>query len=191
MNEVLVVDVESTCWESKAEQPVNESSEIIEIGISVVDIKKLKIISSDSIMVRPQFSTISDFCTQLTSITDDMVKDALCFTSACEKLKTDYKSHNKTMISWGDYDRKMFENNCREHECNYPFGRRHLNLKNCFTLLHGLPREPGMDGALNLLNLRLEGVHHRGVWDSYNISNILIHTIAKFREINPTYEPIV
>ncbi len=42
MSQVLVVDVESTCWEPQDSKPANEISEIIEIGVSLVDINKLQ-----------------------------------------------------------------------------------------------------------------------------------------------------
>jgi len=42
VSQVLVVDVESTCWEPQDSKPANEISEIIEIGVSLVDINKLQ-----------------------------------------------------------------------------------------------------------------------------------------------------
>lgn len=182
INEVLVVDAESTCWEPASSQPHNEISEIIEIGVTVVDIKKLEIKNNESILIKPGHSRISSFCTKLTTLTPEIISNGISYREACEKLCNDYKSYNKTMISWGDYDRKMFEKNCRDYNCQYPFGKRHLNLKNCFTILHGLSREPGMDAALELLKIPLEGTHHRGSDDSKNIAKILIYTLKKFRQ---------
>jgi inhibitor of KinA sporulation pathway (predicted exonuclease) len=183
MSQVLVIDVESTCWDPPYTQPRNEKSEIIEIGVSLVDISSLKILSNDSILVKPSSSKVSPFCTKLTTLTQGLVDTGISFREACDKLRDDYKSYNKTMVSWGDYDKSMFDRNCRDYGCQYPFGKRHLNLKNCFTILHGLDREPGMDAALKLLNLPLDGIHHRGGDDSKNIATILINTLAKFRGV--------
>lgn len=68
---VLVIDVESTCWEPPEVQPKNEISEIIEIGIAVVNIKSLQIIENESVIIRPQKSKVSKFCTKLTTLTQD------------------------------------------------------------------------------------------------------------------------
>lgn len=180
---VLVIDVESTCWEAPEKPGKDEISEIIEIGIAVVNTKELKIVKNDSIMVRPQRSRISKFCTSLTTLTQAQVDRGITFQEAIKKLKTDFDSGNRTFISWGDYDRKMFERNCRDYNIQYPFGPRHQNLKNAFTILHGLDREPGMDTALEHIKLKLDGTHHRGIDDARNIANILIHTLNKFRKV--------
>jgi inhibitor of KinA sporulation pathway (predicted exonuclease) len=178
---VLVIDVESTCWEPPEVQPQNEISEIIEIGIAVVNIKDLTIKQNDSIIIRPQKSKVSKFCTNLTTLTQKIVDEGMTFQAAMAVLKRDYKSEDRTFLSWGDYDRKMFERNSRDYGVKYPFGPRHMNLKNSFALLHGLDREPGLDQALDYLGMKLEGTHHRGVWDARNIAKIFIHTLTKFR----------
>lgn len=178
---VLVIDVESTCWEPPEVQPHGEISEIIEIGIAVVNLKELKIEKNDSILVRPQRSKVSKFCNSLTTLTQSMVDKGITFQKACDKLAKEYNSSNRTFVSWGDYDRKMFERNSREYGCEYPFGPRHLNLKNLFTVLHNLDREPGLDTALEYLGMDLQGTHHRGVDDARNIARIFNHVVSRFR----------
>jgi inhibitor of KinA sporulation pathway (predicted exonuclease) len=56
-----------------------------------------------------------------------------------------------------------------------------MNLKNSFTLLHGLEREPGLDQALDHLRMKLDGTHHRGIDDARNIAKIFTHTLDTFR----------
>jgi len=180
---VLVIDVESTCWEPPEFQPKNEISEIIEIGIAVVNINDLQIKENESIIIRPQKSKVSKFCTKLTTLTQEYVNQGVTFEAAMAILRKNYDSENRTFISWGDYDRKMFERNSRDYGVKYPFGPRHMNLKNSFTLLHGLEREPGLDNALDYLGMKLEGTHHRGVDDARNIANVFIHTLKKFRGV--------
>lgn len=178
---VNVIDVESTCWEPPETQPQDEIQEIIEVGIAVVDIKKLSILSNKSILVKPQRSKVSLFCTKLTTLTQETVDVGISFDDACKILEGEFDASKRTFVSWGDFDRKMFQKNCDDYNVPYPFGPRHLNLKNCFTMLHGLDREPGMDRALEHINLKLDGTHHRGVDDARNIGNIFIHTLKKFR----------
>lgn len=177
----LIIDVESTCWEEPEKPGKDEISEIIEIGIAVVDIKDCKITANASIMIKPQKSKVSKFCTKLTTLTQEMVDVGVTFEQAMGILRNKYLSEDRTFVSWGDYDRKMFERNSRDYGVKYPFGPRHMNLKNSFALLHGLDREPGMDSALAHIKLKLEGTHHRGIDDAKNIANIFIHTLQKFR----------
>ena len=178
---VLVIDVESTCWEPPEVQPTNEISEIIEVGIAVVNTKTLTIVENDSIIIRPEKSKVSKFCTKLTTLTQEYVDQGTTFGAAMAILKKNYDSKNRTFVSWGDYDRKMFERNCRDYNVDYPFGPRHMNLKNSFAVFHGLSREPGLDKALEHLGLNLEGTHHRGVDDAKNIAIIFLNVLKKFR----------
>jgi len=179
--QVLVVDVESTCWEPPEFQGKDEISEIIEIGIAVVDIDKLTIIENDSIIIKPQRSKVSKFCTKLTTLTQEYVDQGTTFQAAMEILRKNYNSQNRTMVSWGDYDRKMFERNCADYGVKYPFGPRHMNLKNTFAIFEGLGREPGMDAALGHLRLNLVGTHHRGIDDARNIAEIFCKIIKMYR----------
>jgi inhibitor of KinA sporulation pathway (predicted exonuclease) len=180
---VLVIDVESTCWEFPEKPDLDDFSEIIEIGLAVVDTDKLVIEHNEGILVKPQNSRVGKFCTKLTTLTQSMVDKGIFFQDACKRLKTEFHAGDRTFISWGDYDRKMFQKNARDYGVQYPFGPRHMNLKNSFTILHGLSCEPGMDNALDHLKLKLDGTHHRGVDDARNIANILIHTLKQFRGV--------
>lgn len=63
----------------------------------------------------------------------------------------------------------------------YPFGPGHINVKSLFAVVHGLEKEVGMHEALTILGLPLEGIHHRGGDDAWNISNILGHLLVRYR----------
>lgn len=178
---VLVLDVESTCWEPPEVQPTNEISEVIEIGLAVVNTKELTIVENESIIIRPQKSKLSKFCTKLTTLTQEYVDQGITFQAAMETLRKTYKANDRLFVSWGDYDRKIFARNCEDYGVKYPFGPRHLNFRNNFALLHGLSAELGMDGALEHLGMKLDGTHHRGVDDARNIANLLINTLKRFR----------
>ena len=55
----------------------------------------------------------------------------------------------------------------------YPFVTTHINVKNLLALTQNWETEVGMATALDKLGLPLEGTHHRGVDDAWNIANIL------------------
>lgn len=182
LDQIIVIDIESTCW--KGNPPPGEVSEIIEIGVCLLDVKTRERSAKRSILVRPASSKVSPFCTELTTLTQDIVDDGITFDEACEILKKDYKSEERTWASWGDYDRRQFERQCAAMGMRYPFGRTHLNVKNLFALMHRMKREIGMRAALDILKLPLEGTHHRGGDDAWNIALIL----ARLLERNPTAE---
>ena len=65
-----------------------------------------------SLLVRPERSTISQFCTQLTTLRPDMFDNAMRFPEATRLLKKEYDSKQRLWASWGDYDRRQFERVC-------------------------------------------------------------------------------
>jgi inhibitor of KinA sporulation pathway (predicted exonuclease) len=178
---VLVVDVESTCWGPPGDPPAGQQSEIIEIGVAAVDVGSLRIQQCDDVLVKPTHSTVSDFCTQKTTLTAAQVEKGVTFAEACRVLKKRYQAQECTWASWGDYDRSQFERQCRLHGVGYPFGKTHVNVKNLYALAHGLPAEVGMDEALAHAGLGLEGTHHRAHWDAKNIARLMIGLLQKLR----------
>jgi inhibitor of KinA sporulation pathway (predicted exonuclease) len=79
------------------------------------------------------------------------------------------------------YDRRQFERQCQSRYVSYPFGSRHINVKSLLAIIHALPQEVGMAKALELLNLPLEGTHHRGGDDAWNIAGILSELLLQTR----------
>ena len=166
-----VIDVEATCWENTP--PEDQRSEIIEIGVCEVNLDSGRLGRSQSILVRPQQSEVSDFCTELTGLTPQEVSTGITLKEACALLETEFKTRRRPWSSWGDYDRNKFTAECAEGQIPYPFSRTHTNAKQAFTDLHGLRRPPGMAAALRIAGLHLEGRHHRGMDDAANIARLI------------------
>jgi inhibitor of KinA sporulation pathway (predicted exonuclease) len=179
LDQILVIDVESTCW--KGNPPPGQTNEIIEIGITLLNIKELQIMETLSILVKPERSEISQFCTELTTLTEAQIETGITFQEACNRLKNDFNAKERTWASYGDYDRRQFERQCRELSIAYPFGPTHINIKNLLSIFEGLTSELGMIDALNHLKLEHTGTHHRGADDSRNIATILMSLIGKQR----------
>lgn len=180
---ILVVDVESTCWEG--DPPAGQESEIIEIGLCLLDVGSLERLEKHALLIRPQRSTVSEFCTRLTTLTQAQVDTGISYKEACALLKRQYASQARVFASYGDYDRRQFERQCTAMGVGYPFGPTHLNIKSLFALSHGLSREAGLDRALGLAGLPLEGTHHRGVDDAWNIAGLLAHLLTAIRHSAP------
>ena len=181
LDRVLVIDVECTCWEDLP--PRRQTSEIIEIGLCVVDVQMLRRIERRSLMVKPMMSELSDFCAKLTGITNDMVVDAPPLSEAIRILRDQYRAADRLFASWGDYDRKQFQNNCQTYNLKYPFGPTHLNVKNLFSTALGIKQELGIDAACERLGLTMEGAHHRGVDDAWNIARLFCMLLKRMRRV--------
>ena len=171
-----VVDVEATCWEDGP--PPGQISEIIEIGLATVDLAAGQRISRHRIVVRPEHSAVSAFCTELTGLTQREVDAGVSFVRACQILAADHQSRSRQWASWGEYDRRQFARQCQATGAAYPFGARHINAKAVFTSAYRLRRQPGMAAALRIAGLALEGRHHRGEDDAWNIAALIVHLNA-------------
>lgn len=178
----LVIDVESTCWDRRP--PSGQISEIIEVGLTTVDLASLQRRERRCLLVKPMRSDISEFCTQLTSITPDMVSGAPPLADAVRILVDEYRSPERLFVSWGDYDRGQFQRNCQHYNLEYPFGPTHLNVKNLFGVAFGLSREVGIDAACEKVGMPLEGTHHRGVDDAWNIAQLFCLLLKRMRRGN-------
>ncbi len=180
LDKILVIDVEATCWEDR--KPPDQSHEIIEIGIVTVDVTRLQRESKRSIIIKPQKSVVSAFCTQLTTLTQADVDHGTSLKEACAILRDEYQARDRVWASWGDYDREALMREWSQKGVDYPLGF-HLNAKTLYALAIGVTRERGMSNALRRLNLPLEGTHHRGADDAWNIAGILCHVLGKAREV--------
>jgi inhibitor of KinA sporulation pathway (predicted exonuclease) len=179
LDHVIVVDVESTCWDDSP--PPGEVSEIIEIGVCPLELSTGRRLGKRSILVKPKRSRVSEFCTLLTTLTPEQVDGGVTFTEACEVLRREYQTRERVWASFGDYDRTMIQEQCEATGVPYPFGPRHLNVKTLFAIGRGLPHEIGMGEALGLIGVPLEGTHHRGDDDAWNIAGILAALVGKLR----------
>ena len=172
LDKIIVIDVEATCWEEVP--PAGMESDIIEIGICLLNVKNGDITDNRGILVKPERSIISPFCTGLTTITPEMVaKDGISFNEACSILRKEYLSQKRVWASFGAYDLKQFQRQCSAMGIGFPFGPSHINVKTLFALKNKLGHEEGMAGALKMLQIPLKGTHHRGVDDAFNIAKIL------------------
>lgn len=170
-----VVDVEATCW--KGRPPSGQRNEIIEIGLCVIDVARRERVAKRQIMVRPQASVVSEFCTELTGHTQADVDRGVSFAEACAILAREYDSGVRPWASWGDYDRRQFDSQARAAAVAYPFGNVHTNAKKVFGAARNM-KGPGMARALALAGLPLQGRHHNGADDAWNIGALVLGMLA-------------
>ncbi len=178
LDKIVVIDLEATCWDNPEEQG-SQISEIIEIGTCFLNIKTGEISNKVGYIVRPRHSTISEFCTKLTTLTLEQVDHGIPFRDACNKLRKEFGSVNRVWASYGDYDRKQFERDCALHSVEYPFKQTHINVKTLLALRYGMGREIGLAAAVEMFGWKFEGTHHRGCDDAWNIAKVLWELIKR------------
>lgn len=186
LNRVFVVDVEATCWETREEQG-DRPNEIIEIGICELIVRTGEIRDISSYVVRPKFTEISPFCTQLTGWKNEDVADASDALAAIAAIEHDYgMSKDHIWFSCGEYDRVKLGTRGRASLSMYGaqsgssiFDKmRHVNVKTLFALKHKLNKELGMDRMLQRIGEKLDGRHHNGADDAANIAKIVRHVLS-------------
>ncbi|BAU64429.1 Exonuclease [Stanieria sp. NIES-3757] len=180
----LIVDLEATCCNRKS-IPRHEM-EIIEIGAVIVEAKELKIISEFQTFIKPsRHPILTNFCQELTTITQEQINYAPSYSQAVALFKEWlYIYSNFVFGSWGDYDRKQFEQDCQFHQVAYPIASEHINLKKLFSTSQELKSNYGMKQALQLAKIELEGIHHRGIDDARNIVKLMPYILGR-KKIEP------
>jgi inhibitor of KinA sporulation pathway (predicted exonuclease) len=190
LTRILVVDIESTCWETPEEQG-NKPMEVIEIGVCELRVKSREIVNKQSFPVRPQFTSVSPFCEKLTGWTQAEVEKAPPIDAVLLEIQKAYGiTKHHVWTSFGEYDRVklssdrdqeggLFKLYNIERENNpFSFMRAHYNIKTLMALKEGLDRELGMARALNFYGEKLEGRHHNGADDAYNIAKIVRRVLS-------------
>jgi inhibitor of KinA sporulation pathway (predicted exonuclease) len=180
LDHILVIDIEATCWEG-GYPPKGESNDVIEIGLVPLELSTGRRLEKRCVLVRPERSTVGPFCTQLTTLTQEQVAGGILFKDACKILEEEYHSTERLWGSFGDYDRRQIERQCREQGVRYPFGPSHLNAKTLCSIAKGLRTEVELVAAMNLFGLPMEGTHHRGADDAWNIAALVAVLLKKLR----------
>jgi inhibitor of KinA sporulation pathway (predicted exonuclease) len=173
----IILDLEATCWEKRDKQP----NEIIEIGAVCINEEK-QIISEFNSFIKPTVHAIlSDFCTELTSITQQQVDGAQLFPVVLEEFQNWILSFGDEYLlcSWGFYDRVQFKNDCELHGLPTNWLEAHISLKHQYAKIRQT-RPTGMKVALKSEKIILEGTHHRGIDDAKNIAKIFVKLFDKW-----------
>lgn len=168
---LIICDLEATCWDTPADR---EEMEIIEIG--AVRIVEGEVLDSFHCMVRPiVHPQLSDFCRTLTTIKQYEVDQAELFPEVYQSFgKWLCQSPEYVFSSWGRYDLRQLQLDVARHQLAWnPELSNHLNLKHLFAQWRNV-NPCGMERALQLVNLPLEGIHHRGLDDARNIARLAL-----------------
>ncbi len=166
----LIVDLEVTCWQSPSSF---EEKEIIEIGAVMLDSKELKIETEYSCFVKPRVNPIlSEFCQTLTTIRQEDINSAVYFDVAFRQFLDWVGTREFSLCSWGIYDVRQIQAECNRFDLEYPNAfANHINLKKLFAEKMGVAHKSVVQ-ALEYLDQKFSGTHHRGIDNARNIARI-------------------
>src|SRR3989304_8395016 len=119
MRNYIILDIEATCWHNNDKQNLNNMHETIEIGAVKLN-ENLEFIDVFSEFIKPVYhSILSDFCKNLTSITQEQVSNAKIFYDVM-MLFDDWvfkETKDIKLGSWGWYDQKQLLKESDRHHC--------------------------------------------------------------------------
>lgn len=186
LDRIFVIDLEATCWRNgeQGEKP----NEIIEIGICQLTVETMTIEKPMSIVVKPRWTEVSEFCTELTGWTQSSVDQGADIVEAISTVQNIYGFRNRDVwFSCGQYDRqKLASYGGGSIGALYgitgaenPFTKmQHFNVKPLFAFKHRLRKEMGMQRMLEHIGETLDGRHHSGVDDAVNIAKLVKHILT-------------
>lgn len=174
-----VLDEERTCYPDGV-FPDGEIPEVIEFGITVVDLVAREIIETRSIPVKPKLSRVSPYCTELTGWTHERLMEVgVDFEDACRLIVNQFDGLNRLLVIDSVSDVVALENQCSATNVPMPFGPHRLDVSLMFSLLTGRRKRIGNDKLLRLLGLEPEPVRHRADSDSLGTARALLAVLDK------------
>ncbi|MDF1547095.1 MAG: exonuclease domain-containing protein [Bacteroidales bacterium] len=168
----IIFDLEATCWEDKQ----RHTSEIIEIGAIKIN-EMQQVMSKFNVFIRPILQPqLSEFCTKLTSISQDDIDAAQHFPEVAEQFKNWIRvdEEDYLLCSWGFYDKKQLTMDAELHKLSTEWLQHHISIKHQHQVLKNLDRPVGLGKAIKMEGLQFEGTAHRGIDDAKNIAKIFI-----------------
>lgn len=179
VSKLLVVDLESTCWDGLP--PEGQSSEIIQIGWTWVKMDTLELVDKGAIFIKPQRSLVSERCTALTGITPKMAKGGIPFQDACKYLVRKLGCRSRPWAAWGGDEAEM-RAQCLNMGAEFPFSESCLNIQMFMTLALGCEKPRlALEKAMPIVGVEPCGLPHRADNDAYDTAAVLVKALAKFR----------
>jgi inhibitor of KinA sporulation pathway (predicted exonuclease) len=178
---IIVVDTESTCYEND-KFPDGEKQEIIQVGYTFINPLTLELSDPFEIIIRPQRSRISEYCTNLTGLTWERVKSGIPYQDAMKYFMRTAGTRSCVWAGWGLEDQDFIQQSS-DFGAIYPFGANYINLQDLHWILLGKNIKPSLKRSVEELGLTFEGRWHDAKDDAYNTARIFREHIKRQRGI--------
>ncbi|KAL8202828.1 UNVERIFIED_CONTAM: 3'-5' exoribonuclease 1 [Gekko kuhli] len=176
---ICVIDFEATCEEGNQAEFTHE---IIEFPIVLLNTRTLEIEDTFQRYVKPEINPqLSDFCINLTGISQDLVDKADEFPVVLQqavdwmKQKELGSTYSYSILTDGSWDMSKFLNiQCRVSRLRYPsFAKKWINIRKAYGNFYKVPRnQTKLSIMLEKLGMDYDGRPHSGLDDSKNIARI-------------------
>ncbi|MFK7982147.1 MAG: exonuclease domain-containing protein [Saprospiraceae bacterium] len=176
----IIYDLEATCWLGR---PPGYVQEVIEIGAVKMN-GYGEITDKFCRFIRPVVNpTLSSFCRELTSITQQQVNRASKFESVVEDFQDwiDIFEENYLLCSWGNFDRVALERDCERHDMDFDWLSEHINVKKQYQEIKGLTNPRGLRKAVEKEGFDFTGTPHRGISDAENLAKVFGKYLDEWR----------
>lgn len=133
IRKALCLDTELSCWLDSAYQR-KQISEVFEFGMALVNIDELRIEKTGRYYIKNSRHPVTEFCTQLTGITQRRLdKQGFELEHAARLLteKWGVSNYKIPIITWGD-ERLFMERDFIEKGVKYPFHNGMIDLGSYF-----------------------------------------------------------
>lgn len=177
MKNFIIFDLEATCYMKDA--PDGFFNEIIEIGAIKIDSTGKEIDRFSKFLKPLKFPYISDFCTELTTITQTDIDNAPDAKSVLQEF-LDFIDKDSLLVSWGYYDINQLTHDLKLNRIEHQ-SLEHRSFKHDYAKINNFTGKRkngiGVKRALQNENMEFVGQHHRGIDDAINIKNIFLKYI--------------
>lgn len=176
----IIYDLEATCWKGR---PPGHIQEVIEIGAVKVN-GFGEVIDKFNRFIKPKYNpTLSAFCRELTSITQEQINMASKFVAVIEDFQDwiNIFEENYLLCSWGNFDKTALIKDCKLHEEDFEWLESHINLKRQYQEIKRLSKPRGLRRAVEKEGFEFTGIHHRGISDAENLAKIFRKYLDEWR----------
>lgn len=166
-NRIVCFDLEMCCWDKSIRKTTGE---IIEIGLAEIDLIENAIVKRAQYYVKPDTDEISEYCSNLTGITPNIInKKGRPLEHVLKSVMKNFSTKQKVFAAWG-YDDVVLRNECKKKNLQYPI-REYINLATLFKINKRISNgRIGQRAAMEQLDIQWQGTQHSGYVDAYNLA---------------------
>ena len=194
---LICIDFEATCDEVSESHPdllvARDEQEIIEFPWVVLDTHTLEIVHKQQQYIKPEHTAVTEFCTNLTHITDEKLQqEGVTFQEAIsvfsDFVNHNYVQENKTfcIVAHGKWDIAQLRYEAQRKGIELePWMHSFLDLREIFRHWGRVSRKrvasTSLDSMCRALQIKFLGQEHSGIDDATNIASILIIILPETR----------
>ena len=148
----IILDLEATCWQGNI---MNRRQEIIELAAYTVNGYREWNGSFQRFVKPVEHPRLSAYCTDLTGISQDQINKAKNFEYVFMDFQEWMESHDtpQLLCTWGQKDIPIIREECKVHDLDCSFLPKTINLKSQFATIHALPKQIGLQKALDMAGI--------------------------------------